>query len=752
MRMSHAVRLAASETNVRRLLPFREPMRSNTTGAGGVPPAGLKRPRSGLPSSSGASPQAFVSSHYRLGHNDVDEYLRAKGLDIRVTDTEVNVRECPFCRGARYKIENQFKLYFSRANGAFFCHRCGAKGNWFQFKAKLGDLTLSAQVDAPVGRASGLSAAAADAAAAAANDEGTAVTAAVTASRRLPAQDVSNRYPAALFKDAAVLEYLTSTANGGRGLSAATLRRYQVGLARFAFPASLTAGTAATAVASAGVAVRVADMAHEEHATDVPAFVGVSDSPAVPAGPAWIEHACVTFPWTELAPDGTVTTLRVKARSLSLKSAQRLEPKGGPWGLFGWHTVPADATELVITEGEYDAMAVFQATGRPAVSLPNGARSLPLEVLPQLERFKRIYLWMDDDVAGQEGAVKIAKKLGEMRVLLVHGRHGLPAGAKGPKDANDALRAGLDLESMIARAKPIPHEQIVSFAELREEILRDLTHPQQAAGVQSKTLPGLNRLLKGHRPGELTIVTGPTGSGKTSILSQLSLDYAAQGVPTLWGSFELSNVRLVKKMIQQYAAQPLEGKAAEFEAWADRFEQLPIYFMRFFGSSDVAHVLEAMEYAAYVNDVSHVVLDNLQFMHSGQGRGFEKFELLDRSIELLRKFATQANVHVSLVVHPRKVDDDQLLSTASVFGTAKATQEADNVIIVQRGPRYNFLDVRKNRFDGDLGIVPYRYDKVSGNVYEIDEAARRALDGGEAGPNDGADLNAYQRPTARRRT
>ena len=42
-------------------------------------------------------------------------------------------------------------------------------------------------------------------------------------------------------------------------------------------------------------------------------------------------------------------------------------------------------------------------------------------------------------------------------------------------------------------------------------------------------MPGLNRVLKGHRRGEVSILTGPTGSGKTSILAQLSLDYAAQG-------------------------------------------------------------------------------------------------------------------------------------------------------------------------------------------------------------------------------
>jgi hypothetical protein len=83
------------------------------------------------------------------------------------------------------------------------------------------------------------------------------------------------------------------------------------------------------------------------------------------------------------------------------------------------------------------------------------------------------------------------------------------------------------------------------------------------------------------------VVTGPTGIGKTSLLSQISLDFAKKvlqstavhfivlascsvpirvrvrvsvrvtvydllkGVNTLWGSFEIKNSRLAKKMLQQ---------------------------------------------------------------------------------------------------------------------------------------------------------------------------------------------------------
>lgn len=52
----------------------------------------------------------------------------------------------------------------------------------------------------------------------------------------------------------------------------------------------------------------------------------------------------------------------------------------------------------------------------------------------------------------------------------------------------------------------------------------------QSAGIKWKRFPALNELLRGHRRGELTLLTGPTGCGKTTFLSELSLDLAMQGV------------------------------------------------------------------------------------------------------------------------------------------------------------------------------------------------------------------------------
>lgn len=65
---------------------------------------------------------------------------------------------------------------------------------------------------------------------------------------------------------------------------------------------------------------------------------------------------------------------------------------------------------------------------------------------------------------------------------------------------------------------------------MRSAPSREILNPAEAYGVPITTLPELNRLLKGHRRGELTVLTGPTGAGKTSLLSALSLDLCKQGV------------------------------------------------------------------------------------------------------------------------------------------------------------------------------------------------------------------------------
>lgn len=272
----------------------------------------------------------------------------------------------------------------------------------------------------------------------------------------------------------------------------------------------------------------------------------------------------------------------------------------------------------------------------------------------------------------------------------------------------------------------------VNFNSMEPTVRQELERATKENKVSLSSLPRFSRILNGLRPHELSIFTGPTGCGKTTVLSQMSLDYAMQGLRVLWGSFEIRNSRLAQIMLQQLASQPLvdeSGKrlnAAAYEDGSQALRRIPLYFMNLFGSTSLDTVLGTMQMSMEGEGFQPqlIILDNLQFMLSGQAsNALDKWELMDRAVACLRAFCNHYAVHVMLVVHPRKEMDDTPLGIASVSGTAKATQEADNVIILQKLGDKRFLDVKKNRFYGDLGRVQIGYITASRMVREIAESA-----------------------------
>ena len=132
--------------------------------------------------------------------------------------------------------------------------------------------------------------------------------------------------------------------------------------------------------------------------------------------------------WTQLVKT------KVRGASKQTKMYTRQKPANSPKGLFGFNLIKDTDKVVVITEGEFDAMAVYQVTKMPTVSLPQGASNLPDALIPYFDRFEKIVLWMDNDEAGSLNMGKIAEKLGLKRTYVV--KHDL----KGIKDANDLLK------------------------------------------------------------------------------------------------------------------------------------------------------------------------------------------------------------------------------------------------------------------------------------------------------------------------
>ena len=140
------------------------------------------------------------------------------------------------------------------------------------------------------------------------------------------------------------------------------------------------------------------------------------------------------------------------------------------------------------------------------------------------------------------------------------------------------------------------------------------------------------------------------------------------------------------------------------QATAD-FANLPMFFFSYHGPTSARKVLDAMDHSVEVDGVQHIVLDNLQFI-VGESSSSQDDALLSR----LRSFATERNVHVTLVVHPRRESEKFLLDVSGLPGSGKIIQEADNIWILQRyQDGSQSIQVKKNRYDGDIGeslLVP----------------------------------------------
>ncbi len=82
-----------------------------------------------------ARTKVFVSKHNQslnVTSSQITEYCSKLGIsqdNLRATNTHVIIRECPFCeKPTMGKADNMFKIYVQIGGGAYFCHRCGAKG------------------------------------------------------------------------------------------------------------------------------------------------------------------------------------------------------------------------------------------------------------------------------------------------------------------------------------------------------------------------------------------------------------------------------------------------------------------------------------------------------------------------------------------------------------------------------------------------------------------------------------------------
>ncbi|GMT05372.1 hypothetical protein PENTCL1PPCAC_27546, partial [Pristionchus entomophagus] len=381
-------------------------------------------------------------------------------------------------------------------------------------------------------------------------------------------------------------------------------------------------------------------------------------------------------------------------------------------GMFGLHMATLADRKVVVTTNERDALAVYEACGMLTVSLPKG-ELVDEQVIPYLEDFETIYLWFPH--RHLDFARDYAALLNANRCYLI----------KNSDRPIELLRHNRSREIPLIiqeEAIQVRSRGFRSMIDVREDIKQEIINskPRLQGMAQWKRFDALNRYLVGFRSGELTVLTGATGVGKTTFLCEYALDLFSQGVRTLFCSFEMSDEHILRWMLVQYAGLPLHRVENHHlvEEWLDRFERtkgsLTLMKKHEFRDKSIKEIFEAIKNHVISNGTQHVVIDNLQFLvgmslvNDDGATSIDRYNAQDRLVGMLRRLATDYGVHVTLVVHPRKTDSDADLDVQHFGGSARVTQEADNVIAIQkrrddvtRKPR-KFLYILKNRYTGRI--------------------------------------------------
>lgn len=351
-------------------------------------------------------------------------------------------------------------------------------------------------------------------------------------------------------------------------------------------------------------------------------------------------------------------------------------------------------SSCVVVGSVLDTVVLSARTSLHVIALPDLTNLHP-NLLPFLDNFTSITLWLGSDVQSIDVANLFARKIGERRCQIVSSKH---------QCAITSLRNGENLQGILDSARSChQHLNVVTtFDEIKDDVYLELINARKIDGVKWTRFEGFNSLLLGFRRGEMTVVTGMSRGGKTTFMSEYSLDLCKQGVNTLWISFDGNIERLIMMMMKQFSLVNLdEVKHEDKNVVADTFSNLPMYFSNFHKSQDVDMVMEAMNRAVYVHDLAHIIIDNIKFM------GDEKQDLY---VEKFRHFATEHNCHVTLVI-------PSVNNKIIEYSMFRGSQEADNVLLLREKKRKGlagnekYIEVIKNRYAGDLGVVPLVFSK-----------------------------------------
>jgi twinkle protein len=406
------------------------------------------------------------------------------------------------------------------------------------------------------------------------------------------------------------------------------------------------------------------------------------------------------------------------------KKIMRMETDCEPL-LFGWQCVPADAREVVLCEGEIDAMSAYQL-GMPALSVPNGASGMQwVETeYPNLDRFDVIYVAFDEDEAGRKGSALVAERLGTDRCRVV----ALPA-----NDVNEALCAGMDsagFAACIKASKSIDPPELRSAADYADDVVREFYPPEgEFVGIPTPW-PSLHGKLI-FRPSEVVILNGINGHGKSQVLGHLMLEAMHRNERVCIASLEMPVAKWLRRLTNQAGAvrEPSIPYIRAISKWyGDK-----LWAFDRVGTADTNRLIEVFTYARRRYGISVFAIDSL----AKCGIADDDYGAQKLWVEKLCDFAIQHKAIVFLITHSRKLESEhERADKMDVKGSGSITDLACTLLNVWRNKRKEEKpEELKDEADVILSCQKQRYGDWEGRKWLwFDTASFQFLDSPQQRP------------------
>ncbi len=395
-----------------------------------------------------------------------------------------------------------------------------------------------------------------------------------------------------------------------------------------------------------------------------------------------------------------------------------------------------DQKEVIIVEGEFDKLALEEASYTNVISVPDGAPDVKsrnyqnkfsyLENCEEeLEHVEKFIIAVDNDPAGKLLEQELVRRLGPEKCFTV-------TWPEGCKDANDALKKDLyDCVCAVDSARAVPVSGVFDFESV-EALTDELYKNNGREGGVSTGWFNVDQVYT-VRAGEVTVVTGIPSHGKSEFIDALMVNLAMNH-GWRFATFSPENHPLelhCSKLQQKFIGKPFSksytGYMSPFEY--DKSKEFLKQSFWFVAPDDneltVDKILEKAVVCVKRYGINGFSIDPWNEIDHTRPMGTTETDYISIALAKIRRFARTYKVHVWVIAHPTKLPKETNGTYAcptpyDIAGSANFRNKADNCLAVYRDLKDESkaveIHVQKIRFReiGKVGGADLYYNVSSG--------------------------------------